>query len=156
MRRRDREVTGLQNILAILDRCDILRLGLCDEGRPYVVPLNFAYEAIDGIVKLYLHCAPEGRKLDILKKNHNVCFEVDCSYQTIQAEQACAWSANYESVIGEGTAAVLPDDAQKAHGLDLLMKRHGFEGRPQYSPHALAAVTVLCITVTNLTGKHHL
>ena len=153
MRRSDKEVTQLANILAILDKCEIMRIGLCVGNKPYIVPLNFAYEVIDEKLSIYFHSAPEGKKLDMISKNNNVCFEADCSYKTIKSELACNWSAEFESVIGEGSITILSDEIQKAHALDLLMKRYGFEGKPHYSPQQLSRVTVLQISVTEITGK---
>jgi nitroimidazol reductase NimA-like FMN-containing flavoprotein (pyridoxamine 5'-phosphate oxidase superfamily) len=153
MRRSDKEVTGLTNILAILDKCEIMRIGLCVDNKPYIVPLNFAYEVVDEKLSIYFHSAPEGKKLDMIAKNNNVCFEADCSYKTIKAELACNWSAEFESVIGEGSISILAAETQKIHALDLLMKRYDFEGKPHYSPHEVAKVTVLQISVISITGK---
>jgi nitroimidazol reductase NimA-like FMN-containing flavoprotein (pyridoxamine 5'-phosphate oxidase superfamily) len=153
MRRSDKEVTGLTNILAILDKCEVMRIGLCVDNKPYIVPLIFAYEVVDEKVFIYFHSASEGKKMDMIAKNNNVCFEADCSYKTIKAELACKWSAEFESVIGEGTVAILADETQKVHALDLLMKRYGFSGKPHYSAQELSKVTVLKITVTAITGK---
>lgn len=153
MRRRDREVVGLTNILTILDKCDIMRIGLCVDNKPYVVPMNFAYEEIDEKVYIYFHCASKGKKLDIIAQNSNVCFEADCSYKTVKAENACDWSAEFESVIGDGEITIQKDEIQKVRALDTLMKRYGFPGKPYYNPSELAAVTVLQICVTTITGK---
>ena len=153
MRRKDREVAGLENILAILDSCEMLRLGLCFEDKPYVVPMNFAFEVVNENVYIYLHCASEGKKLDIISKNNNVCFEADCSYKTLKSEIACHWSAEYASVIGEGNIAVLTDEAQKIKALNVFMKRYGYEGTPDYSSQALSGVTVMQISVFSITGK---
>lgn len=153
MRRRDREVTGLQNITAILDKCEILRIGLCLENKPYIVPMNFVYEVICEDINVYLHCASEGKKLDIIKKNNNVCFEADCSYKTLKAEEPCRWSAEYESVIGEGKVIILTDEIQKINALNIFMKRYGFEGKLQFNQQELSAVTILKILVTSITGK---
>ena len=153
LRRHDREISGLHNILAVLEDCETLRLGLCLENNPYIVPMNFAYEVVDEKVFIYLHCASEGKKLDIIARNSNACFEADCSYKISKDKTACGWSAEFRSVMGEGTVLTLTDTAKKAAALDMLMKRHGFEGQPQYSEHALSAVTVLQISVTSMTGK---
>ena len=153
MRRRDREVVGLTNILAILDKCDIMRIGLCVDNKPYIVPLNFAYEVTGEEVYIYFHCASKGKKLDMIAQNSNACFEADCSYKTIEAENACDWSAEFESVIGDGKITILEEETQKVSALDTLMKRYGFPGKPHYIPSALAAVTVLQIRVTSMTGK---
>jgi len=153
MRRSDKEVTQLANILAILDKCEIMRIGLCVDNKPYIVPLNFAYEAVDEKLSIYFHSAPEGKKLDMMAKNNFVCFEADCSYKTIKTELACNWAAEFESVIGEGKITILADEAEKIHALDLLMKRYGLEGKAYYSPHGLSRVTVLQVSVTSITGK---
>ena len=43
MRRQDREVLQPEQIDAIIESCDCLRLGLNAEDGAYIVPLNFAY-----------------------------------------------------------------------------------------------------------------
>lgn len=156
MRRKDREVAGLTNILAILDKCDIMRIGLCVDNKPYIVPMNFAYEVTGEKVFIYLHCAPDGKKLDMIAQNSNACFEADCSYKTLEAEAACSWSAEFESVMGEGEITVLKDEDQKIRALDALMNRYGFSGKPHYAPASLAAVTALRISVTSITGKRRM
>ena len=153
-RRNDREVAGLENILTILDKCDIMRLGLSVDNKPYIVPMNFAYELEDENIRIYFHCASEGRKMDMIAQNNNVCFETDCSYKMLKGETACGCSAEFESVIGEGNITVLTDGTKKIDALDMLMKRYGFTGKPYYKPHELLAVTILQISVTSITGKH--
>jgi uncharacterized protein len=156
LRRSDREVTGMRNILAILDACEVLRLGLCADNRPYIVPMNFAYEAIGEEVRIYLHSAPTGRKLGIIAQNNTVCFEADCAYKTLPSAEACGWSAEFASVMGEGVITIVTDEDRKIHALDVFMRRHGFQGRPNYTPQELNAVTVLQIAVSAMTGKRKL
>jgi len=156
MRRADREVIGTENILAILNGCDVMRIGLSVDDMPYIVPMNFAVEALNGKIYIYLHCAKEGKKLDMIAKNDNVCFEADTSYRTIKAENACHWGAEYRSVIGEGTVGIVHDEEQRIHALDMLMERYGYDGVPRYNSRSLAAVTVLRISVTSMTGKQNM
>ena len=78
MTRKEREVTDMNEIIKILDKCKILRLGLVDGDEPYIVPMNYGYTMEDGELTLYLHCAPVGRKLDIIRVNPKVFFEMDC------------------------------------------------------------------------------
>lgn len=73
MRRSEKEITDKTQIDSIIFRSKVYRLGLSDEGQPYIVPLCFSYDG----KALYFHCAKEGRKIDILRKNSNVCFEFD-------------------------------------------------------------------------------
>ena len=153
MRRKDREVLGLQNILAILDKCEILHLALSLSDMPYVVPMNFAYEVADEQISVYLHCSPGGTKLDIISKNSNVCFQADCSYRLLTNDDACSWSCEFQSVIGFGAAMVVQDEKEKIHALDVIMKRYGFFGKPEYVKERLNAVTVLKIEVSSISGK---
>lgn len=83
MRKSDREITDRSAIDEIIRRCRACRLGLSDEGQPYVVPLNFGY---DGHA-LYFHGAMEGRKIDVIRKNSRVCFEFDIVIDMVEAEE---------------------------------------------------------------------
>ena len=69
MRRTDRQVADEAGIRAILDRCQICRLALWDEEGPYIVPMSYGYRWDEGGLKLYFHCAGEGRKLDALRRD---------------------------------------------------------------------------------------
>ena len=153
MRRKDREIIAQEDILAILDKCEIIRIGLCADHKPYIVPMNFAYEVINDKISLYFHSASEGKKLDLIRQNHHVCFEADCFHKILKAEHACAWSAAYASVMGEGEIVILAEEKQKIHALDALLKRYGFTGKPHYHEKELAAITALQIHVTSITGK---
>ena len=55
MRRKDREVTGRENLEAILAACPIMRIGLVDEEGIYVVPVNYSYEYEGDDLVLYFH-----------------------------------------------------------------------------------------------------
>ena len=77
MRRKDREVTRHGDLLGMIARFKVCRLGLWDGREVYVVPLNFGYEEKNGSLSLFFHCAREGRKLDILQNRPEVSFEMD-------------------------------------------------------------------------------
>ena len=154
MRRKDREVAAPDEIAAILEKCPVGHLALSDGDRAYVVPLNFAWRtAADGKMTVYFHCAKEGRKIDLIRKNPNACFEADCSFSLVKGSSACRWSALYESVIGEGRAVLVDDPAEKQEALDLLMKRYGFEGKPTYEPAELAGVSVIRLDLDEVSAK---
>ena len=65
MRRKDREVTNIIEILQIIEKAKVLHLALFDADYPYIVPLHYGYEYKEGILIFYMHCAKEGHKLDI-------------------------------------------------------------------------------------------
>ncbi|MDR0386546.1 MAG: pyridoxamine 5'-phosphate oxidase family protein [Treponema sp.] len=154
MRRKDREVTGIEDMLGIIRECKVCRLGMADDGVPYVVPLNFGYEYRDELLTLYFHGAREGKKIDILRKNNRVCFEMDTGHQLTREETACAYGFNYASIIGLGTVEFLEEDAEKIRGLNLIMKHQTGEDRNfEYGEAGLRAVAVYRLRAEAFTGK---
>lgn len=153
LRRADRAATDLAAILAILDKCEVFRLGLTGPEGPYVVPLNFGYEEKEGGLILYFHCAQAGRKADMLAADPRVCIEVDCSHKLISGEKPCAYSFGYESVIGFGKARLLADAAQKASGLSRIMAHFSDTPSFEFDPAILARTAVYAIDVEHITGK---
>jgi len=149
MRRKDREVTDVADIEAILNEAMIVRVGLCSDGIPYVVPMNFGYS--EGC--LYMHSAKVGTKLDIIKKNNNVCFETDIGFETVQAERACEWGARYKSVIGFGKASLVESYDEKIKALNAIMLKYSGRGSFHYDDKEVNAVTVIKIEVESMTGK---
>ncbi len=149
MRRKDKEITEFTEIEALIRRAPVCRIGLSDEGQPYVVPMNFGYRDRS----LYLHSAPEGRKIAILRKNHRVCFEVDLDYELIGSETACRFSADYSSVIGFGRAFLLEDPEEKRQGLNVIMEHYTGVESHQYSERHLEAVAVIRVEIDSITGK---
>ena len=152
MRRTDRQVNDFSEICAILDSCQVMRIGLCDGQRPYVVPVNFGYEVRQGQIWLYFHCANQGRKLDILKRNPSVCFEMDCEHDLVLDPTPCACGYRFASVIGEGTAEILTAHQEKAHGLSVLMT-HLTGRQVDFTPEQTTAVCVCRIIADTFTAK---
>ena len=71
MRRKEREITAIDEIEEIIGRCDVCRIALTDDNIPYIVTMNFGYSG--GVQKkLFFHSAGEGRKIDIIRKNNHV------------------------------------------------------------------------------------
>ena len=155
MRRKDRAVTEFAEIAAIVKRCAVLRLGLVDDGKAYIVPLNFGYETAADQLTLYFHSAKEGRKVEVLKKNPQVCFEMECAATIQTAEQACQWTTHYESVIGEGVVELLAAPQDRVNALERIMKTNGFEGTLQFEAAHLDAIAVYQLRVQTITAKRN-
>lgn len=133
---------------AIIARCRVCRLGLCDNGEPYVVPVCFGYE--DGVV--YVHAANSGRKLDVIASNPRVCVEFDIAGELVAHTTACGYGMNFESVIGWGVAQVLTEVEAKTRGLNAVMRQ--YSGRDwEFGAQALGSVTVLAIRLERVSGK---
>ena len=123
MRRKDREVTDINQIKSILDNCKVCRLAMIDNVQPYVVPLSYAYIMNDGILTLFFHSAKEGRKIKILRENNSVCFEISSEGKLFFDEKApCNSGYYFSSIQGFGAAQFIDDVDEKCFALSLLMK----------------------------------
>ena len=109
MRRKDREITDREEILAIIRKCDVCRIALNDGDYPYIVPLNFGLDVQGDQVFFYFHAATEGKKLDLIAKDHRATFEMDCDHNFILYEERMSCTMGYASVIGHGTIETVPD-----------------------------------------------
>jgi nitroimidazol reductase NimA-like FMN-containing flavoprotein (pyridoxamine 5'-phosphate oxidase superfamily) len=148
MRRKDREITDRAAIEAILRRAAVCRIGLVGEDGPYIVPMSLGYEA----GRLYLHSAREGRKLDLIREDPRVCFEVDLDSEVVKAESPCGWSLRYRSVIGFGRAVLVEAPEEKRRGLEIILRHHG--GDPSALPErSLDGVSLIRIEIREMTGK---
>lgn len=155
MRRKDRQMQDDSEMIAVISRCKVLRLGMAAENRPYVVPLNFGYAFPDGKLTVYFHCARQGKKLDIIRANPAVCLEWDCDHVLTEGETACAYGYCYSSVIAFGKAEIVTAPEEKALGLELLMK-HQTGKDFTFTSDDLQNVAVCRITVEEISGKKRL
>jgi len=108
------------------------RLGLCVEGEPYVVPVAYRYS--EGAI--YFHSPKRGKKLDTMKKNNRVCFEID------------EWQKAWASVICYGSVALQDDFEAKRKGLELLAQQAISEERIESAP-----VYIGIIDIDEITGR---
>lgn len=149
MRRNEKEIKDTKEIDRMLARASVCRIGMTEGNHPYIVPVNFAREGND----LYFHSAKAGKKIDILKKNPQVCFEVDFPGGLVENEMACLWGMKYKSIIGFGKAYFIESREETTKALDLLMKKYSGRDLFSYSDKALEKVLVIGIKIDNLSGK---
>ncbi len=152
MRKREREITDLQEIRSILDSCKILHLGLSDDGQPYVVPLNYGYTLENGALVFYLHGATEGYKYDVIRSNPRVSFAMECDAVPFEGKVACQYGMSYKSLMGMGEAKIVTDTAEKQLALSILMKSQ--TGKDfAFNEKLVSIVNVIKITVERYSAK---
>ena len=149
MRRKEKEITDNPVIEDIIQKAEVCRIGMCDGDVPYVVPMNFGYK--DNCI--YVHSAQEGRKIDILRKNNKVCFEIDYGNEIKKTEKACNWSSRYRSIIGFGRAFIVEGFQEKKKGLDIIMEHYTGKPEHEYPDNAVNSVAVIRIDIESMTGK---
>ncbi len=150
MRKAKLEITDKFILEEILSGALICRMAMKDDDLPYIVPVNYGYR--DGCI--YIHSAPEGKKIDLLRKNKQVCFEVEETVDLVKGERACDWTTRYRSVVGYATVEILSDNQSKQLGLEVIMAQHGAPDLVDFEPKNMKRVVIIKLTITSLTGKH--
>lgn len=154
MRRADREVGAIDALLQIMDNCMVCRVGMQDENGLYIVPLNFGYTYEHQQLILYFHSAKEGRKLNAISKNPEVCFEMDCNHQLTVGQTACSYAYRFQSIVGNGLASMVHDPKEKILALRQLM-HHQTQRDFDFDEQQADSVAVFKIQVKSFSGKQH-
>ena len=153
MTKRERQVTDGSQILHILDTAKILHLGLCADNVPYVVPMNYGYTMEQGKLTLYLHSAVRGKKLDMIRANPKVFFEVDTDLQPFAGVLPCQYGLGYSAVSGRGRVTIVEDVQEKMDAMSILMKTQ--TGKDfTFNERLVSIVSVIRLDVSEYTAKH--
>ena len=153
MTKREFQITDEAKIRQILDSAKVLHLGLAVDNEPYVVPMNYGYCLEEGKLTLYLHSAVQGKKLDMIRANSRVFFELDCDRMPFEGKLPCQYGLAYSSLMGRGNARLIEDVEEKKKAMSILMntqtgKEFSFEDK------LVSIVSVIRIDVAQYTAKH--
>lgn len=149
MRKKNQEITDPVILEEVLKESEICRLAMMDGDRPYILPFNYGYAK----QCIYIHCAPVGKKIDLLQKNPEVCFEIEHTAELIQDDKACKWSELYRSVIGYGRVEMVTDFVEKVAGLEVIMHSNGAQGPQEFEDKHVDACIILKVHITEISGK---
>jgi uncharacterized protein len=149
MRRKEKEIVDFEDIVGIIDKCKFCRIAFSHENQPYVIPTCFGFEPN----YLYFHSACEGLKIDILRKNPNVCFQMDCDTELVPSEKACNWGVKFKSIIGYGIAEIITATSRKREILSIIMKKYSDHSHYDFSEAFLLKTCVVEISIKSMTGK---
>ncbi len=152
MRRSEREISEKVEIEEIIRTSDVCRIALSDNNIPYIVTMNFGYTN-EPEQTIYFHCANKGRKLDMIRKNNYVCFEMDTNHRLYSGTSGCDWGMNYSSIVGYGTITVITDENEKKEGLNCLMEHYGGVQEYSYNEKILEKTTILKLKILEIAGK---
>lgn len=122
-----------------------------DEGYPYAVPLNYAYQN-DSI---FFHCAKNGHKTDGILKNPKVSFCV-VGKDKVVAE---TFSTDYKSVIAFGRAEIIKEDEKRVYALKALIEKYSKEYEEQGEKEIEKfwnQVEIVEIQIEHVTGKRNM
>ncbi len=136
--------------LALLKQGEYGVLSLqAEEGGGYGVPVNYVW---DGALALYIHCAPEGRKLRCLERCDRVSFCVVGRTQVVPERFTTA----YESILLMGRLQVVQSDDERMRALELLLAKYSPEhvatGR-KYAAGSFHRTALLRLDIATWSGK---
>jgi nitroimidazol reductase NimA-like FMN-containing flavoprotein (pyridoxamine 5'-phosphate oxidase superfamily) len=152
VRRKDREIRDSRRIEGILVEADVASIAF-GGGSPYVIPMNYGFECVNGRFTLYLHGAQEGEKIDRIKADPRAAFTVYVNNRVYSMDGE-EYTSSFDSVCGSGTVRFL-EGAEKKRALRILMW-HYAPGKEFSFPEAqLAATCVMALEVESISGKHH-
>lgn len=126
MRRKEKEITSQAEIIEIVKNSRVCRVAFYDSEYPYIVPLCYGFDHQNDKISLYFHVAKHGKKLDLLKKNPNVAFEIEKDVSIFRGKSVCDYSMFFESVCGVGTMRIIEDDDEKIYALQCVTKHNAF------------------------------
>jgi len=153
------EIKSKERIIEFLSSQQTGRISSIDEnGFPQIIPMNFVF--INDAV--YIHSHIRGEKLDNIRRNQKVGFEVDKSLEFLPSYFSDPTDASladtlYISVVIKGNASIVSDKKEKTNALNGLMKKYQPEGG--YEPikpgmDVLKEVEVIKIIPESLRGKY--
>ncbi len=153
------EIKSFEKIKEFLEFEHVGRIASIDEnGYPQIIPMNFAF--VDNTI--YMHSFPRGEKLENIKRNQKVGFEVDRELEFLPSYFSHPTNASqadtlYISVVIKGKAVFVDDDEEKALGLNAMMEKYQPEGHYdpiQNNDIVLDEVAVIKIIPESIKGKY--
>ena len=148
MRRKDKQIDNQNIINEIFVNSQICTLAIFDKEYPYVIPMNYGFQ--EG--SLYFHCATEGKKIDLIRKNNKVGFIIEQAHEVLTDDISCKWTTKYRSIMGQGEMEILCNAKEKRAGLDIIMKHHG-KMKNSYSEAAINKIFVLTLKINSYSAK---
>jgi uncharacterized protein len=149
VRRKDQEIADKDVLESLLEKAMVCRIGLSDNNVPYIVPVCFGYA--DECI--YIHSSSRGKKIDIIQRNDQVCFEIDVDVELVRGDTPCNCTVTYNSVIGFGKASLVEDYEEKKRALDIISAHYLGEDDRDYPEPLVNVTSIIRIEVETMTGK---
>lgn len=148
MRRKERQATQEQATLWLRES-EFAVLCMNDaDGKPYGVPISPVL--VDNTV--YFHCAPDGKKLECIAFQPDVCLV--CADGVVPIPEQ--YSTAFHSAIAFGTASIVQDEAEKIEALRLICEKYAasnMAGFDEAISRSLHRTWIVRIDLSQITGK---
>jgi len=153
------EIKSKEKLIEFLNKQETGRICSIDKyGYPQIIPMNFVF--VNDVV--YMHSHTKGEKLENIRQNSKVGFEVDQSLEFLPSyfthpTDASQADTLYISVVIKGTGIIINDRKEKTLALNSLMKKYQPEGGYEsISPemHVVDEVAIIKVIPTTMRGKY--
>ena len=152
MRRKEREITDSKEIDDIIERADVCRIALSDNNIPYIVTMNFGYKK-GKKPALFFHCAHEGKKIEIIRRNNVACFQMDIEHTLVETNMRCNCGMQYRSVVRMGRISFIAEKEDKIEALHILMKHYTGQNHHSFEEQYINRTTILRLDIDEISGK---
>ncbi|MDD3031967.1 MAG: pyridoxamine 5'-phosphate oxidase family protein [Atribacterota bacterium] len=155
MRRKDKEIKDIIEILEIVKQAKYCNVAMCRNNLPYIVPMNFGFSD----ETIYLHSANVGLKIDILKSNPQVCIGIVQNEKIKKMPDICDTEMKYSSVTIFGKAEFLSDEKEKRNALKCIVEHYEHntaqsnEIEMNVDMGVLNRLSVVKVQIEKITGK---
>ena len=153
------EIKSKEKIIKFLNDQDTGRICSIDkDGYPQIIPMNFTY--VKDVI--YMHSHTKGEKIENIKRNSKVGFEVDKSVEFLPSyftdpSDASQADTLYVSVVIKGTAILVSDKNEKSLALNALMKKYQPEGKYENvrsDMNIVDEVAIIKVVPMTMRGKY--
>ena len=149
MRRKEKEIKSKSEIELIIKSGQVCRVAFSLNDKPYIVPLYYGFK--DNI--LYFHSAKQGKKIEIINKNNQVCFEIDKNQNIINTGVPCNWKNSYSSIIGFGKAKLVENYNEKIEALNSIIDHYSPGTIYKFPKENVDNTAIIKIEIVEITGK---
>jgi nitroimidazol reductase NimA-like FMN-containing flavoprotein (pyridoxamine 5'-phosphate oxidase superfamily) len=101
---------------------------------------------------LFFHSAKQGKKIDMIKKNNRVCFEIDINTNIIDTGVPCNWKNSYSSVIGFGKAEIIENFNEKLNALNTIIDHYSPGTIYKFPKENVSKTAIIKIEIEEITG----
>jgi nitroimidazol reductase NimA-like FMN-containing flavoprotein (pyridoxamine 5'-phosphate oxidase superfamily) len=149
MEKTKQEINDEQIMKKILGGAGLCRISMMDGDRPYTLPLTYGYK--DKCI--YINSAPGGKKIELLSRNPEVQFEIECTEGSLQDKSKAKEPGSCQSLVGHGRVEIISDTPGKKSGMEVIMSQHGASGLDDLNPRDMDYLVILKLNIDSLQRK---
>lgn len=150
MEKSKQEIKDEKIMNEILAGSGFCRISMMDGDRPYTLPLTYGYK--DKCI--YINSAPGGKKIELLNRNPEVQFEIECPKGNLKGDRTSRKAASTPSLVGKGTVEIISDVPGKKSGMEVIMSQHGASDPEDFNLKDMDYLVILKLNIESMQRKH--